>query len=268
MPDQRDPVRARMETVFAAALANDALTPLPPLELVAMVEENPDLIAEGEAGLALASRLASRLAELDLPRRSAPVLEKLVAAAAPGVVRAELGGRLAETRLQIGDSAGALAALAASGAEELPPGVLEARTLVWARATAAAGDPARAAEALGGLETPAAEALRARLLEQARDWKGATTALRAMVARDVPMEGPLSEAHAEMLLRLASAAAQAGDEATLSQVSARDAAGLPRGRAADMLRLLVEGPVQTPDDLPRARREAAVAEGLVGKPVR
>lgn len=268
MPDQRDEVHARMETVFAAALGNDAVTPMPPLELVAMVEENPDLIAEGESGLALASRLASRLAELDLPRRSAPVLEKLVAAAAPGAVRAELGGRLAAARLQIGDPAGALAALAASGADELPPGVLEARTLTWARATSAAGDPARAAAALEGLGTPAAEALRVRLLEQAKDWKGATAVLRATVARDIPTEGPLSEAQAETLLQLASAAAQAGDEATLSEIRAGDAARLPQGRSADMLRLLVEGPVQTPDDLPRARREAAVAEGVVGKRAR
>jgi hypothetical protein len=88
------------------------------------------------------------------------------------------------------------------------------------------------------------------------------------VARDIPAEGPLSEAQAETLLQLASAAAQAGDEAALSQIRARDTARLPQGRAADMLRLLVEGPVQTPDDLPRARREAVLAEGVVGKRAR
>ena len=108
LPDAQDTLRAGMQTIFSAALAADRQTPLPPLELVAMAEENPDLIAEGEPGLALARTLADRLAALDLPRRAAPVLEKLVAAAQPGVVRAELGGRLAGMRVLLGDPAGAL----------------------------------------------------------------------------------------------------------------------------------------------------------------
>jgi hypothetical protein len=252
-----------MASIFSAALVADAQTPMPPLELVAMAEENPDLIAEGEPGLALARRLAERLAALDLPRRAAPVLEKLVAAAQPGVVRAELGGRLAATRLLLGDPAGALSALGATAVDTLPPPVLESRVLVWARATAAQGDSARAAAALEALDTPAAMELRSQLLEQAKDWKGADAALRRYVERTVPAEGALTEAQAGTLLRLAAAAAQAGDEAVLARLRGHDLARLPAGASADMLRLLTETPVRGPEDLPRSRREAALASGVL-----
>ena len=264
MPETQDAMRASRQSIFSAALATDAKTPMPPLELVALAEENPDLIAEGEPGLALARTLADRLAALDLPRRAAPVLEKLVAAAQPGAVRAELGGRLAATRLLLADPAGALSALGATAADTLPQPVLEARVLVWARATAAQGDAPRAAAALDALDTPAAMELGSQLLEQAKDWKGAAATLRRYAARSVPAEGPLTEAQAGTLLRLAAAASQAGDQAILVQLRDHDLARLPQGRTADMLRLLTVNPVLLPEDLTRSRREAVLAGGLVG----
>ncbi len=265
LPDAREALRGRMQSIFAAALAADAGTPIPPLELVALAEENPDLIAEREPGLELARKLADRLAALDLPRRAAPVLENLVAAAQPGVVRAELGGRLAATRLLLGDAAGAMSALGATAVDALPPPVLEARVLVWARATAAQGDPARAAAALAALETPAAMELRAQLLEQAKDWKGAAAVLRRYADSIVPAEGALTEAQAGTLLHLAAVASQANDAAMLAQLRGHDLARMPQGRTADMVRLLTVTPVQLPEDLPRARREAALAGGLLAK---
>jgi hypothetical protein len=268
LPEAAETLRARMQRIFADALAADAVTPIPPLDLVALADENPDLIAEGEPGLALAKRLADRLAALDLPQRAAPVLEKLVAGAAPGVVRAELGGRLAANRLLLGDSLGALSALGATASDTLPPPVLEARMLVWARATAAQGDANRAAAALAAVDTPGALELRAQLLEQAKDWKGATEALRRYADRTVPTEGTLTDAQAATLLRLATAAAQAGDEAILGGLRIRELVRLPHGRTADMVRLLTATPVQLPEDLPRARREAALAGGVLAPAAR
>lgn len=264
LPDSREALHARMEQIFTAALEADAKTPMPPLELVAMVEENPDLITEGDPGLALARRLADRLAALDLPRRAAPVLEKLVAAAGPGVVRAELGTRLAATRLLLNDPAGALSVLGATAADVLPPAVVEERVLVWARATAAQGDVARAAAALEPLDTPAALTLRIQLLEQAKDWTGAAAAQRRYADETVPSEGPLTETQAATLLRLATDASQAGDTPLLAALRDRDLTRLPPGQTADMLRLLTERPVQQPADLPRARREETLAAGLLG----
>jgi hypothetical protein len=80
----------------------------------------------------------------------------------------------------------------------------------------------------------------------------------------VPAEGSLTEAQAAILLRLASSASQSGDGTTLTDLRTRALPRLPPGRSADMLRLLTEAPVQLPEDLPRARRETALASGLLG----
>ncbi len=171
-PEQHPALLSDMARVFAEAVAQDATNPLPPLDLVALADENADLIPEGAAGQAIAARLADRLAVLDLPRRAVPVLEKLAAQSPAGPVRAEFGGRLADMRLAQGDAPGALTALAASSADGLPPALLEARTLTFARAAAAAGKPNSATAALAALDTPRARTLRAELLESGEGLAG------------------------------------------------------------------------------------------------
>lgn len=259
---ERAALRARMQAVFGAAMAQDAAAGLPPLDLVSMIEENADLLPAGEAGRDLAVRLADRLAALDLPRRAEPVLEKLAAATPPGAARGELGARLAALRLGQDDPAGALLALSASVAPDLSADLTERRTIAFARATAARGQLQSALAALAALDTAAADEARAALLEAAKDWPAASAALAALVARTLPAEGALGEAQAATLLRLAAAAAQAGDEATLTRLREHDMARLPRGKTQEMFRLLTERPVRSVADLPRAAQEAAWARNF------
>ena len=252
-------IHERMAQVFARAVEGDAQKALPPLELVSLLEENPDLLPAGEQGRALAARLADRLVALDLPERTIPVLEKLMDATPEGLARAEIGARLASVRLDQQDATGALEALSASTADHLPAEVNESRTITFARATAARGALAPAAAALTALGTPAADEARASIAEQAKDWHGAEAALLSYVQRTVPSDGPLAEGPASVLLRLASAAAQAGDEGLLGQLRDHDLARMPPGKLADMFKLLTERPVQGVADLPRAAQEAAFA---------
>jgi hypothetical protein len=260
--DQKPAIRARMGEMFAKALSGDANTALSPLELVSLIEENPDLLPEGEAGRALAARLADRLAALDLPRRAGPVLEKLMTATPTGAARAEVGARLAALRLRLKDPAGALEALSASTAADLPVEVDEARAITFARATAARGALGPAVATLAALGTSAADEARATLLEQARDWPGAVAALSSYAQKTVSPDGTLAEAPAQLLLRLASDAAQAGDEGLLGQLRDLDLPRMPAGKLADMFRMLTERPVQGVADLPRAAQEAALARGV------
>jgi hypothetical protein len=261
-PAQRPALHARLGETFADALAHDAETPLPPLDLVALADENADLLPEGEAGQALAARLADRLAALDLPARAVPVLEKLAASAPAGPARGAFGGRLATMRLEQGDAAGALAALAASDAPSLPTALVEGRTMTFARAAASSGEMPRAAAALAALDTPAADGLRADLMEGAKDWPAAAAALHDYAAKTVPADGPLDDAQARTLLRLASAAAQVGDDATLARLREHDTPRLPPGKLAEMFRLVTAGPVQGVADLPRAGQETKLAGDL------
>ena len=265
LPEAASTMRARMRSIFAAAMANDAANPMPPLDLVSLIDENPDLLPDGPAGVDLARRLADRLAALDLPRRAAPVLEKLAAGVPSGPVQAELGCQLALTRLQLGDAAGALSALANSDAPSLPAQLQEKRVLAWARATALQGKPSQAAAALDGLDSQAALDLREQLLEKAGDWAGATVLLRRSVG-NLPSQGPIDATQTALVMRLASAATQAGDEAILADVRENFLPRLPAGPNTEMIRLLTTSPVRMPADLPRARREATLAEQVLSAP--
>ena len=255
-------VRAARSATFAQLFAGHAADRLAPLDLVSLIEDNADLIPTGEAGEQLGEMLADRLVALDLPDRAAPVLAKLMDAAPPGAPQAGIGARLAEVRLVEDDPAGALAALTASRAADLTPALAERRAIIYARATAAEGNNGPALAALASFDDPAANGLRADLLEKSGNWVGAEAALGALAASEVPATGPLSDTDRRVLVRLASAATQAGDEAQLASLRAADGQRIGAGPLADMFRLLTDPPARSLGDLPQVTRETTIAEQL------
>lgn len=260
-PDQRATVQAMLNEIFSRSIESDVATPLSPIELVALAEENPDLIPSGPAGHRLAERLADRLLALDLPARAMPVLDKLLMEGPPGVGRAAIGARLAALHLQEGRVEAALAALAATVVEgPMPAPLLEQRTLVFARAMAGSGDLAAAVAALVGLGTLAARTELVGLQERARDWEGATATLGAMVA-EFPTSGPLDEAQGQWVLRLAAVAASAGDTALLGRLRQIHSARMPVEQR-HLLQVLSAAPVRDEGDLGRAALEVGQAQAL------
>ena len=261
-PEQRLAILARMRSVFASLLRDGAVDRLPPVELVALVDENADLLPASADGEALLAHLADRLLALDLPDRAGPVLEKLMRAAPTATGRAGFGARLAAMRLHEGDAAGSLQALLASAASGLPPDLAQRRLLLFAAATARRGDVSAALASLSNLHSAAAAAARADITEQAQDWWGADRALTEYVDRTVPAAGTLDDRQRQALLHLATAAARAGDDATLAGLNARESARMGSGALADMFHLLTAPPVRHPSDLRRARQEAGLASAL------
>ncbi|HTN12123.1 MAG TPA: hypothetical protein VL154_14235 [Acetobacteraceae bacterium] len=262
-PNDAPAIHTQLVDIFAAAIAAERQHPLPPLQLVALADENPDLVPPGEPGRLLASHLADRLLALQLPDRALPVLQKLADSTPPGDARSTIGARLAEARMQQGDAKGALASLAATlGVGHMAPELLQRRTLLFARASAATGQLPQALHALQALDSAVADEARASLLEQAKQWPAARNALLAWTTRTVPAEGMLNPSQAAALLRLASAAAQAGDEALLAKLHRHDLPRLPPGHLADMFRLLTAGPVDAVADLGRAAQETQLASRI------
>lgn len=256
-PDASATLQSRLVAIFMRALATEQAKPLPPLELLALAEENADLIPVGEAGRALSMRLADRLIALDLPQRAIPLLTRLLGATQDGAARSELGGKLAAMHLQMGKPDAALAALTETiGVGSLPPALLEQRTLIYAQAANDVGQHDQAVAVLEALDTKAAVQLQAQLQEAGKNWPGAVRALQRLTAMTVPADGPLSDEHGKTLLRLASAASQIGPNDTLGQIRSRDLLRLPAGKTADLIRLITASPIQQTADLPRAAREA------------
>ena len=258
-PEDRALIGAQVASIFARLLAGEGAGRPSPLDLVSLTQDNADLLPAGDVTARMAPLLADRLVALDLPARAGPALERLMASAAAGAPRAEIGARLADMRLEQGDAAAALAALDASASPSLPEALATQRSMVQARADARLGDLNRAVAVLAALRTPEAADLRARLLAEAHDWPGALAALSQLSDLVVPAQGALSPAQEDVVLRQAGAAAQAGDEATLRRLQADAGARLSAGPRRDLFRLLASAPVRAAGDLPRAASEIAMA---------
>ena len=263
-PAARPRLRARMRAMFAALLADPRLKTMAPLDFVALLDENADLLPKGAAGEKIEAALADRLVALDLPGRAAPVLARLMRAAPTPRGRASFGARLAALRLREDDPAGAARALTASEAADLPTPLEDRRAVLAARAEAGQGNVAGALAALDARATPAAELAAAAIAEQAGDWPAAEKALTAYAAGALPAAGPLTPAQRQLVLRLATATVRAGDEAGLAALRAADAARMGRGSLADMFHLLTDPPVRGLAELPRAAEQAALAGRLGG----
>ena len=131
-----------------------------------------------------------------------------------------------------------------------------------AAAQARLGDTADAVAELAALGTATADLARATILEQAKNWPGAEHALTDYVGKTVPPTAALDQTQQQVLVRYATAAAQAGDEATLTLLRISDGPRMPSGAFGDMFRLLTAAPVQSSTDLPRAVRETVLAHDL------
>ena len=261
-PERGDQLKARLAGTFAASISPSSQAGVRPFDLVTMAEENADLMPDGDAGLRLVEQVTDALTELDLPGRVIPSLEKMMANAPNGAARAAFGGRLAQMRLEQGDSAGAVDALKSTVTETLPPDLLQSRTLIFASAVARLGDMLSAINALTQLDTLAGDLRLAELSEQAQRWPDAVTAMRRVVSRVIPPSGNLDEDQGRILLRLASAAAEAGDVSVLGQLRDRDLSKMPQGKTAELLRLMLTTPIGSVGDLPRASREIIAARSV------
>jgi hypothetical protein len=261
-PDDKVAIHAALADMFTAMLREDAADALTPLDMVSVVEENTDLLPSGPDGEVLQAKLADRLLTLDLPKRASEVLETLTKAAKSGVARAGFGARLAALRLREGDPAGAMGALDASVAPDLPAELAERRTLLVAAADARRGDDDAALAALGTLDSAAADEARATVLERSSKWPEAQRALASYVARTVPAEGRLDDNQRRTLLRLATAAARAGDDAALAALRQHEGPRMQGGPLGDMFRLLTADQVRGVADLKRSGQEAALARAL------
>lgn len=258
-PEDRALIGTLVATDFSQLLAGDAARSPSSLDLLSLVEDNADLLPAGDVTARMAPLLADRLVALDLPARAGPALERLMASTAAGALRAEIGAKLADMRLEGGDAAAALAALDASAAPALSEALANQRAMLQARADARQGNLNRAVAVLAALRTPEAADLRARLLADAHDWPGALAALSQLSDLVVPAQGTLSAGQEDIVLRQASAAAQAGDDATLHRLQVGVGTRLAAGPRRDLFRLLASAPVQAAGDLPRAASEIAMA---------
>ena len=259
-PDDTATIKDRTVKLLTALLRGNGVSTISPLDLVSLAEDNAEEAAKA-APDEVTALLADKLVALDLPKRAAPVIERMLTAAPPGSGRATLGARLASMRLAEGDPAKAETALADSEAEGLPPALIEQRGLIAARIRAQRHDVPGATAILSGLDTRAADDLRATILADAGDWRGAEIALTLLAARVIPSTGSLTSEQQDILLRLASAQARAGDDGAARDLGIREASRMV-GPRSEMFRLLTAAPIAGLGDLRRSAGEVAMARAI------
>jgi hypothetical protein len=261
-PEKSAPVHARLKEMFAAMIRAQDKKPSPPLEFVAMVDENADLMPRPGDELAVDRPLAERLMALDLPDRALPVLTKLMKATRSDVAKARFGASAATLLARDGKSAEALAALDESEADDPPADLAEQRVLIRATAMAASGERAAGVALLEKAGSAAAASARAEIEEEAKDWRAAERAWADCAALTVAAAGPLDGPQTRTLLRLATAAARAGDDAGLAALRRKYGDRIAAGSLGDMFRLLTADPIRETSDIQRSKQEVSLAASL------
>jgi len=263
-PDRADLVEPRMmrsfATLFAPGGTADALAPS---AAVALFEDNASLLPPGQEGIEISTRLAERLVALDLPAQADAMLRKVIGLKQPGEDQAMLGVKLASLRLGERDSVGALGALADTAAPNLPDRLARERRLIEARAEALGGNRDRARAILRALGGPEAAGVEAEISAAEGDWLSAIAALERVAETTLPADGRSLDPDArKLLVRLASAAAMAGDEVRLAALAQRWGKPMASGPLSEPFRLLTARGYAGVDDLARARGDLALARGL------
>ncbi|WP_439579877.1 hypothetical protein [Elioraea sp.] len=263
-PDRPGDIRARLGEAFAALFRDGAADTLPPVEVIALFEENADLLPPGQAGDEIVARFAERLVALDLTARAAVTLQRLMDSQPErGIDRARTGLRLARLKLSDGDTAGALTVLSASEPHLPPPALGAERLVLKARALAAGGDVPAARALLARADDPRVLDARAELAAQVGDWADAAAALKVFARTSLPPPGaPLDAEQRRVLLRLAVAASLSGDAATLATLAGDHGAAMQTGPLSEPFRLLTGGPVRGASDLPRVSAELRLAREM------
>jgi hypothetical protein len=229
-PDNAPRLRANLEVVFPAALADPALPLGEANRLAFRMMENLPPSQESTAALV---HVADRLAATELPVQAAELLRLGVARTADPVLRASLSLRLARAALAADDAAGALEALGGAPLPALPAAARDDRLHLEAEARRRRGDLAGAADLLRGLGQAGLRQL-VEVLAAMEDWRGAAEALGAQVRQTVPAApAPLDTAQRRSLVRLAAFVSLAGDEAGIEALRTQYASRMAGGPLAE-----------------------------------
>ncbi|MCQ8279680.1 hypothetical protein NFI95_14640 [Acetobacteraceae bacterium KSS8] len=236
------------------------------LGTVKLLQENQDLLPPDANRVALAARLAERLAAQDVPGQAIPFLQQAFAQAPSGKDKAALGLALSRSLLEQGDAKAAASTLESVPLDGLSPASMERLTLLHARILQAEGDRSGALAALVDLKDADALALKASMMGDNKDWQGEASALSALLAARMP-EGPdgkpLAEENQELVLRLASALSRAGQVDAVRQLDRTWAASFTDRPKRDMLSLLGAADITSIDDLSRSAADLAAARSAL-----
>lgn len=214
---------------LALARASMGLVPDDPLKAKLLAGLGRQLMAMGQFGQAI------------------PVLQQADVLAIEPLMRADIEEQLAQAALQGNQRPLALRALERSALADLPEDLAARRRYDEARLAAASGNREGAQALLAEDESDAGLSVRGALYEQDQQWAQAVLVVGRLASRTLPEQGELSPPQRDLVIRLATDAAAAGDLETLHSlrawVAGRALGAERQARFAALLRQAQKGPV-------------------------
>ncbi|WP_143221467.1 hypothetical protein [Acetobacter syzygii] len=194
---------AMVRTQFLAlARANMEHVPDDPLKAKLLAGLGRQLVAQGQAAQAV------------------PVLQQADVLAIEPLMRADIEEQLAQAALQSNQRPLALRALERSALPNLPEDLAARRRYDEAQLAAASGNREGAQALLAEDESDTGLSVRGALYEQDQQWAQAVLVVGRLASRTLPEQGDLTTTQRNLVIRLASDAAAAGDAATLRNLQA------------------------------------------------
>jgi len=253
-------IHSTEHNVIAALAGGSNAQEVSPFDLVALLDDNADLLGADPNASQFAPVLLDKLMALDLPARAAPILRRMLGSASDPGLRSDMGARLAALTLDQGDGKTALGILDATESPAASANVIDQRLRVRANSLASTGDLVAALKILANVAHGDALDLRAELESRAHDWGAARDSLTQLVKQLVPEGGDIPQQAQEVVLRLAAATAELGDINGLQKLQELYGARLGNGAKAELFSLLTQKPVSNTADLPRAAVELGAAK--------
>jgi hypothetical protein len=224
-PDSPIAAAARQQIIDSVkqAFEPEKMDAASPLDVLALYDMTTDTLPAGTISDASFERLSSHLAAIGLFDRAADLIQPAMKAATDPVAKAKLGARIAGLRLLDDKPDLALQALAESSGgaandAKLDDSLRNERALLQARALSKTGKQPEALNALIGMTSREADALRVEITWQMHDWKAAAEAL-SRLAGAPPADNKLTEEQANIVLNEAVALSLSGDTAGLDTVA-------------------------------------------------
>lgn len=267
LPGLRPRIDQKMSSVFTALLADDATKHLSPADFVALYDQNRDLVQDIAWTEKTGMDLVDRLVGLGLQGRAESLMARIVGQAQDAARRADLGARLAGLRMTMNNPAGVIEALSATAppvGADLPPAVIEARQMLYARAELGRRNVDRALEILTEVDAAEADRLRAQIYTSRKDWPKTVAALSALERKEITSPDVPPDKQA-IVMRLAVAAQLGGDTATLGRLAQTYGPAMAKGPSASLFRLVTSAPARAMTDLPRAFEEIQLAKKVIGQ---
>ena len=208
-----------MKSVFSALYLRNGADDMPAVKAIAVFEEFKELTPSGQKGDEMIRKLADRLVDVDLLEQAAAILENQIEVRVKGLLKSEVGARLATIYLLSRQYDRALTALDKSMVTKTPTKLRAQRRHLRVQALMGMDQLSLALKTLYKDKTTDADLLRAEIFANNGEWNNAARELHKIVrASGAKKNEEINEDQAQKILNYTIALVLSGNERGIARV--------------------------------------------------